>query len=209
MTNLDNILKIRDITLLTKVQVVKAMVFPVVMYGWENWIIRKTKHWRIDAFKLWCWRRLKSPLDCKEMKPVNLKEINSEYSLEGLMIKLKLQYCGHLMRKANLLGKTLMLGKVEGKRRRRRQSMRWLDSITDSEDMNLSQLRGDGGGRGAWHATVHGVSKSWIWLSNWKTTSTHEQQKLRSKEPYKPEMPSSEKSVSQIWLLSSLRVSAP
>ena len=129
MTNLDSILKSRDITLPTKVHLVKAMVFPIVMYGWESWTIKKDESWRTDAFEVWCWRRLLSPLDCKE--------INPEYPLGGLMLKLKLQYLGHLMGRANLLEKTLMLGKIEG-RRRGWQMTRWLDGITDSMDMSLS-----------------------------------------------------------------------
>ena len=130
MTNLDSILKSRDITLLTKVCVVKAMVFPVVMYGCESWTIKKAEHQRIDAFELWCW------IDSQSI----LKEINPEYSLEGLILKLKLQYFGHLMRRTDSFEKTLMLGKTEGRRRRGRQRMRWLDGITDSVDVSLSKL---------------------------------------------------------------------
>ena len=162
MTNLDSILKTRDITLPTKVYIVKAMVFPVVMYGCEIWTIRKVEHWRrIDAFELWCWRRLlRVPWTAKRSNQSIIKEINTEYSLEGL--KLKLQYFGHLMWRANSLEKTLRLGKIEDKRRRGRQRMRWLDSITDSMDMR---------DREAWHAAVHGVAKSWTWLSNWNNNS--------------------------------------
>ena len=133
MTNLDSKLKNRDITLQTKVRLVKAMVFPVVMYGCESWTIKKAECLRIDAFELWCWRRLESPLDYKEISP--------EYSLEGLMLMVKLQYFGHLMQRTHSLEKTLMLGKVEGRRKRGRQRMRWLDGITNSTDMSLSKLR--------------------------------------------------------------------
>ena len=143
MTNLDSILNSRDITLPTKVCLVKAMVFPVVMYGRESWTIKKAERRRIDAFELWCWRRL---LDCKEVQLVHpkgsiLKEISPGCSLEGLMLRLKLQYFGHLMQRADSLEKTLMLGKIEGRRRKRRQRMRWLDGITDSMEMSLSKLR--------------------------------------------------------------------
>ena len=140
MTNLDSILKSRDITLPTKVYLVKAMVFPVVMYGCESWIINKAEHWRTDAFDLQCWRRLlRVPWTARRSNQSILKEINPEYSLERLMLKLKHQYFGHLMRRADSLEKTLMLGKTEGKRRRRRQRMKRLDSITDSMDPNLSK----------------------------------------------------------------------
>ena len=141
MTKLDSILKSRDITLLTKVCLVKAMVFPVVMYGCESWTIKKAECRRIDAFEMWCWRRLlRVPWTAKRSNQSILKEINPEYSLEGLMMKLKLQYFGHLMRRADSLEKTLMLGKIEGRRRRGQQRMRWLDGITDSMDMSLSNL---------------------------------------------------------------------
>ena len=141
MTNLDSILKSRDITLPTKVRLVKAMVFPVVMYGYESWTIKKAEHRRIDAFELWCWRRLlRIPWTAKRSKQSILKEISPEYSLEGLMLKLKLQYFGHLMRRADSLEKTLMLEKIEGGRRGQ-QRMRWLDGITDSKNMSLSKLR--------------------------------------------------------------------
>ena len=141
MTNLDNTLKSRDITLLTKVHVVKAMVFQVVMYGCESWTIKKAEHRRIDAFELWCWRRLLEVLwTARRSNQSILKEINTECSLKGLIIKLKLQYFDHLMQTANSLEKTLMLGKTEGKRIRGRQRVRWLDSITNSMDMNLSKL---------------------------------------------------------------------
>ena len=140
MTNLDSILKSRDITLPTKVRLVKAMVFPVVMYGCESWTIKKAEHQRIDAFELWCWRRLLR-VPWTASKSI-LKEISPEYSLEGLMLKLILQYFGHLMQRADSLEKTLMLGKIEGGKRRGRQRMRWLNGIPDSRDMSLSKLRG-------------------------------------------------------------------
>ena len=140
--NLDSIFKSRDITLPTKVHLVKALVFPVVMYGCESWTVKKAEHWRIDAFELWCWRRLlRVPWTERRSNQPILKEISPECSLEGLMLKLKLQYFGHLMRRADSLEKTLMLGKMEGGRRRGRQRMRWLDGITDSRDMGLGGLR--------------------------------------------------------------------
>ena len=142
MTNLDRILKSRDITLPAKVHLVKAMVFPVVMYGCESWTIKKAEHQRIDAFELWCWKRLsRVPWTARRSNQSILKEISPEYSMEGLMLKLKLQYFGHLMRRADSLEKTLMLRKIEGRRRRGQQRMRWLDGITDSTDMSLSKLR--------------------------------------------------------------------
>ena len=168
MTNLDSILKSRDITLPTKVCPVKAMVFSVVMYGCEGWTIRKAERWRIDAFELWCWRRLlRVPLTARRSNQSVLKEINPEYSLERLMIKL--QYFGHLMQRANSLEKTLMLRKIESKRRRGQQRMRCLDSITDSMDMNLSKLWEIVEDRGARHAAVHEITKKQIWLSDWTT----------------------------------------
>ena len=141
MTNVDNILKSRDITLLTKVCIIKAMVFPLVMYGCESWTIKTAERQRIDAFKLWCWRRLlRVPWTARRSNQAILKEISSEYSLEGLMLKLKLQYFGHLIRRADSFEKTLMLGKTEGRRRRGQQRMRWLDGITDLMDMSLCKI---------------------------------------------------------------------
>ena len=171
MTNLDSLWKSRDITSPTKVCRVRAMAFPAVMYRYETWTVKKAQCWRIDAFELWCWRRLlRVPWRARRSNQSILKELNPEDPLAGWMLKLKFQFLGHFMQRADSLEKTLMLGKIEGKRRRGWKRKKWWDRITNSMDMNLSKLWEIVEDRGAWNAAIHGFAKSWTWLNDWTTT---------------------------------------